>query len=495
MPFIAYPSAYYYPEPKKMQKRQSVEHHPWGYWVTTTSEKTNGFVKVKLRWKDKQGKEHKFAWLKEEDIQTERILEINFVDIGQGDGAFIVFPDDKRLIIDAGKGDNMYRFLRWRFNRRKTRIHYTVISHPDEDHYYGLRGLVNDPKFTFDQVYHNGIVERDGDNPLGARTPGRGSELTELCETQTQLDQVLNNPLLVGEKRYPSLLKDLRDLNPNSGITMLHHGVGHMPGFSPGEHAKGIVIECLGPAAKRVNQQLRLPWFSSTGKTKNGHSVVLRLHYGNVRVFLGGDLNIKSEHYLLEEHTRLDPTPKTLDERNFLIDVARQSFECDVMKACHHGSADVDDIFVESVNPMATVISSGDKESHCHPRPDALGIYGKYARGRRPLIFSTELARSTEEYVSMPDHIQEQITDLVMKISDDSISASETKRLQREIEKLIKRKERAVAVYGMITVRTDGDKMIMTQKLEKKRATTGEKWDIHRFETLDDGQLHYQAKH
>ena len=95
----------------------------------------------------------------------------------------------------------------------------------------------------------------------------------------------------------------------------------------------------------------------------------------------------------------------------------------------------------------------------------------------------------------MPDHIQEQITDLVMKISDDSISASETKRLQREIEKLIRRKKRAVAVYGMITVRTDGEKMIMTQKLEKKRFTTGEKWDIHRFETLDDGQLHYQAKH
>ncbi len=497
MPFIAYPSAYYYPEPKKMSKRRSVEHHPWGYQVHTTGEKKNGFQKVRCRWKDKQGKKQQFAWVREEDIQPDRLLEINFVDIGQGDGVFVVFPNDKRLIIDAGKGDNMYRFLRWRFNRKDTRIHYTVISHPDEDHYYGLRGLVNDPKFSFGQVYHNGIIERDGDKkyPLGSRTPGKGSELTELCETPAQLDKVLNQPALVGKKRFPNLLKDLRDLNPDSSITMLQQADGHMPGFAPGENPKGVVIECLGPVARRVNNKPRLPWFGSTGETKNGHSVVLRLRYGNVRVLLGGDLNIKSERYLLQQHTQLSPTPPTLEERNFLINVARQTFACDVMKACHHGSADVEDVFVESVNPMATVISSGDEESHCHPRPDALGVYGKYAKGRRPLIFSTELARSTKEFVTMPERIQEQITDLVMQISDDSISDSETKVLQKSIEELIARRERAVAVYGMITVRTDGRRMIITQKLEKKRDSTGERWDIHCFETLEDGQLHYQAKH
>jgi hypothetical protein len=144
---------------------------------------------------------------------------------------------------------------------------------------------------------------------------------------------------------------------------------------------------------------------------------------------------------------------------------------------------------------MATVISSGDEESHCHPRPDALGIYGKYAKGRRPLIFSTELARSTREQALTPDKIQEQILDLVKKISADSISAAESRDLQKSIEELIKRRERSVAVYGMITVRTDGEKMIITQKMEKKRTTTGEKWHIHQFETLDDVQLHYLAKH
>jgi hypothetical protein len=40
-----------------------------------------------------------------------------FVDIGQGDGCLMITPDDKLFVIDAGAGDNMLRFLRWRFNR------------------------------------------------------------------------------------------------------------------------------------------------------------------------------------------------------------------------------------------------------------------------------------------------------------------------------------------------------------------------------------------
>ncbi|MCU0405332.1 MAG: hypothetical protein MUE99_12380 [Chitinophagaceae bacterium] len=46
------------------------------------------------------------------------------------------------------------------------------------------------------------------------------------------------------------------------------------------------------------------------------------------------------------------------------------------------------------VKPYATVISSGDNESHAHPRADAIGCAGKYSKSKRPLVYSTELARS-----------------------------------------------------------------------------------------------------
>jgi beta-lactamase superfamily II metal-dependent hydrolase len=68
-----------------------------------------------------------------------------------------------------------------------------------------------------------------------------------------------------------------------------------------------------------------------------------------------------------------------------------------VAKACHHGSADFTNAFLQSLNSAATIISSGDEEPHAHPRPDAVGALGKFGRGNRPLIFSTEIARSTRD--------------------------------------------------------------------------------------------------
>jgi ribosomal protein L24E len=43
-----------------------------------------------------------------------------------------------------------------------------------------------------------------------------------------------------------------------------------------------------------------------------------------------------------------------------------------------------------------------------------------------------------------------------------------------------KKKERVVTVYGMINVRSDGEKVIVAQKLERPAAGRG--WDIHKLE-------------
>ena len=102
------------------------------------------------------------------------------------------------------------------------------------------------------------------------------------------------------------------------------------------------------------------------------------------------------------------------------------------------------------LNPIVTVISSGDEESFSHPRPDTLGAIGKHSRGDRPLIFSTELARSTPEFIELS------------KLKD-----SPAKR------------ERVVTVYGMINVRTDGEYVVIAQKLEKPAGKSN--WDIHRL--------------
>lgn len=78
-------------------------------------------------------------------IRPDRILEVNFVDVGQGDGCHVVTPDDQHYIIDAGGSDNMLRFLKWRFNTKHSQspppAFDAVISHPDSDHYLGFGQL------------------------------------------------------------------------------------------------------------------------------------------------------------------------------------------------------------------------------------------------------------------------------------------------------------------------------------------------------------------
>jgi hypothetical protein len=58
--------------------------------------------------------------------------------------------------------------------------------------------------------------------------------------------------------------------------------------------------------------------------------------------------------------------------------------------------------------------------------------------------------------------------------------------LDTEISQL----ERSIAVYGMINLRTDGEKVVLTQKLEQPRSKA-DKWDIHCLEPGSDGRLRY----
>lgn len=439
----------------------------------------------------------KNGWMRKEDTQEQRLLEVNFVDIGQGDGCFIVTPEDQFILVDAGQEDNMFRFLRWRFNMRgnpdrPVLIQHAVISHPDSDHYYGFDELFGDALFRFETVFHNGIVERVGDQSLGPRQEvGENDNLTDVIDDRALLETIIGDPAKVGRKWYPNLLKDAATLGRVGDIRMLCSEDGFVPGYEDGE----LVIRVLapepedGPGGRRM-----LRWFNDEGKTKNGHSVVLKLEYRGVKILLGGDLNTPAEEYLLRHYTGLDPRPETPEDEQELIARARETFEADVAKACHHGSADFTDLFLRAVNATATIVSSGDNESHAHPRPDSLGALGKNGRGSRPLIFSTELARSVTQTTTPSQEIRDRITQLSV-LRDKEEDEDKRTALVAEIERLQdENRQRIVTVYGMINLRTDGERVVLAQKLEKP-GSGGREWDIHLFEPDAAGHLEYVSEH
>ncbi len=487
--FAGYPSAVLFKQPEAVKKNLvPVQHLLWGDWLLLTGDSQGTWVEVKARGVK--------GWMHKSDVQKERLLEVTFVDIGQGDGTLICTPDDKHLILDAGQGDNMFRFLRWRFGEflKPFEFEAAIISHPDADHYAGFDPIFEVPTLKFSTIYHNGIIERaaaSATKGLGeVKKDGNERYLVDVVRDQVELKTLLDQPATIKGKKYPTMLKKAVDSGRVADVRSLSVEVKFLPGY---EADKDLQIAVLGPVVEPdAAGAPRLRWFGDVGKTKNGHSVVLRLKYKQVSVLLGGDLNIPSEHLLLGHHTGLASPPAAADEET-LVNAARNVFECDVAKACHHGSADFTDLFLRSVNPIATVISSGDDEPHSHPRAESLGGIGRHSRGDRPLIFSTELARSAPETIKHPFVLRKQIDELRTQI-DETTDAEAKKKAQAKLDKLLTDVlDRSVAVYGAINLRTDGDRVVIAQKIERAKGKD-KKWDIYSLER-ENGELRYASKH
>jgi beta-lactamase superfamily II metal-dependent hydrolase len=458
--FAGYPAPYLLQEPDAKSKK--IKQLLWGDYVRTGNGRENGFVEIE-RARGESG------WMRDRDLQEDRLLELNFVDVGQGDGCFVVTPDDRRIVIDAGRDDNMFWYLRWRFNLRAhpdwdhIRIDDAIVSHPDEDHYEGFRALLQDGRFHFGNLYHIGLVDHAGQDRLGPSIEHDGHEYyTDIYETGAELGAALPTLNPTGRMQYPSLLKLALEGGRVDNVRSLSAQDQHLPGYD----TQPVSISVLGPVLEFPGGKPALRKLGDDGITKNGHSVTAILTCGQLRILVGGDLNAESMALLLETYQADDHT-----------------FTADVAKACHHGSSDISPDFLKQVNAIATIVSSGDDEPYAHPRPDALGLIGKVGRGDRPLIFSTELARSSREIVERPQVIRathaRELEEARRALTERSTTESE------EENRAAARYQRAVAVYGMICLRTDGQRVVLAQKLERR--VGGKSWDVHCLEHGPNG--------
>jgi len=487
-------------------KMNTFRHVLWGDWLQLADEDPanptpDGFVKV--TWKP-NSPEPETVYIKEDHKADTRPLEIIFVDVGQGDGAVLITPErdagEAVLVIDAGKYNHMHEFLRSRFRTVKAdfQFHAAIITHPDEDHYGGFKPIFHSRMIGFDKVYQSGLVER----PLGSEYAKLGGLETDaatgityikkLATTRADIEADFADDTIFGQTRFPPVMfaalnnakvKDFAMLSTGHGT--LEAGRSWLPGFSPGERP-AYQIEVVGPVLEKDsagNDRLRRIT-SAYGKTKNGHSVLLRLHIGGFKVLFGGDLNKQAEKFLLRHYAGLDqtkPLPRKKADRDAMITAARGVFGAEVMKVCHHGASDVTDEFIETVSPAAFVISSGDEEGHVHPKPDLLGRLGKLGRGDSPVILSTELQRSTREKADakLVGDLMEDILGLTKKPTNN--------QAQSMIDQVRELGRSNVSVFGSIYLKTDGTDLIVSFK--KESASQKDKWYSFQYAIEPDGTL------
>jgi competence protein ComEC len=178
-----------------------------------------------------------------------RTLEIDFLDVGQGDSALVTMPDGTTLLVDGG-GDTIdstrrigetvvSEYLWW---RGLSRIDYVLPTHADADHIDGLNDVLKN--FTVRSA-------------LIARRPADDPEFAKFSQTLTRTNT-------------PSETIEAGDV--------IHFG--------------DVVVSVLWPP-------------TGGDKSANNDSIVLRIEYGERSLLLTGDIEQAAERALLASQERL----------------------------------------------------------------------------------------------------------------------------------------------------------------------------------------------
>jgi beta-lactamase superfamily II metal-dependent hydrolase len=415
-------------------------------------------------------------------LSDRSLLEIYIIDVGQGDGVLLKTPEGKWHLIDGGVAsrDQMTKkgvanFVRWKFIKDllqdKVRLANVIVTHPDYDHYGGLLDVLGGKLYdgrTFgievENFYHSGLGRFKQSPKLGQSAPGevapfpqgshgvgrKGKFITELLDGQDSFahpPRELQEPFTELAALVGRVPQTVRRLSAQDRF---------LPGYAPGENA--VTIRVLSPLLEQFANGAGLRVFDSDSKTVNGHSVVLRLDYGQARILLSGDLNATAQKLLRSYHP----------DNEFAVDVA---------KACHHGSEDVDYDFLKAMQPRATVVSSGDNEDYSHPRPVLLGASAHYGREATaangellaPLLYSTELARSIKlDYAAavLVDLDQDPRTPGTL-VYPNYVMVKAGEGQDAKYRPLRYTPVMVDLVYGLVNVRTDGVNILCATMVEK----------------------------
>ena len=182
-------------------------------------------------------------------------LRVTFLDVGQGDAAFVELPDGRRLLVDGGPGGER-RFdvgervvAPFLWNRAVWSLDAVVMTHADPDHAGGLAAVLR--RFRVRELWDNGIADAPA------------ADVLRLAARQG----TVHRRLVAGDRIWLGTVP----------ITVLH------------------------PPATPLAGSLRGP-----ASDENNNSLVLRLDWGLASFLLTGDVEQEGEAELLARRRPLD---------------------------------------------------------------------------------------------------------------------------------------------------------------------------------------------
>lgn len=435
--------------------------------------------------------------------RTKGVLRLSMVDVQQGDGLILETPpdaDDERQVVfvDGGENQLFARHVAARFRHRKTsaahpmKVALMLVTHGDGDHFDGLNdlrrsetesGLAKRKRIFVqpERVYHSGLVKAPTKDPdtgkkrkqqkfFGRTVPHDGGiAIVDLYDDPRDAGDAMSNQF------FDSWKISLDHWEARAPIEFRRVAFGMEEDALFGFLGPDLKVDLVGPFTVQVDDggQIReaLPFLHqpkksaaihleegtpdtsslSASHTINGHSIAFRLTYGNVRFNFTGDLNQEGMALMREKLPDLDV------------------LAAEVLKTPHHGSADFDMEALKKVQPVVSLISSGDENSffeHIHPRATLVSALGRASRDDQGIVLCTELAAFFEkrDYA----HTRAALGDF---FPDDAGKTFTAKALRKSFRKKRRTKEEEKALrsffsfertnFGIIHIRTDGERLLV----------------------------------
>lgn len=224
-------------------------------------------------------------------------FEIDMLDVGQGDGIYMMTPEGETYLFDGGSSDEknlaentLVPFLK---SKGVARIDYALVSHTDTDHISGIMELMQGDEITVGAVL---------------------------------LPEALKN---CDDANYIKFIKIAQDCN----IPVWHVKTGDFVGNSQ------VTVQCLHPEISYHTDSV------------NDISAVYRIDYGEFSMLMTGDAGINVENELLEKGV-LSPVTilktghhgsKSASSEAFLEEIRPQAalISCGVNNRYHHPSEEV----------------------------------------------------------------------------------------------------------------------------------------------------------
>jgi competence protein ComEC len=425
------------------------------------------------------------GFIKKSSSRTQnRMLELYFIDVGQGDSILINTPYNEKILIDGGPDNTMHKFLQSKYNSTQVDFDAIIMTHADKDHSAGLVHVFNDEKIHTKAFLHNGIAKFQGTTfPIG-KTEGEGDNKV-LVETFSDINDLGSSNRVLGQQFATLIqaLKNYRSRNPdlNLNIRRIDHNTGELELEDIERSSTGVQeqfrIRVLGPI--NVGSEEKPTYRCSKnneGETINGNSISLLIEYGRCRILLCGDMN---EAF----------------EKRFMEFYREQEFQAHVFKANHHGSQHFCNEFLKRVSPSINVVSAGYAYNYGHPRAVLLGGLGRYSSDNteEPLIFVTKIsgtyrkiniktiiARSTTIFNEFKEIIGEKFRGLVKLFNSRERAKS---KLFSDLLSNVYQKSKDGSIY----IRTDGTTIVAARILSMSNSIKT-KWELYSF-TIEEKRL------